>query len=1785
MDAETYARILDVKGIGKLPTFSGEQNEFHDWKFKFEVSMSLLQLREGMEAAIRIQGPIDFSDLSAEAQYKARVLFAILVQQVTGKALSIAKLVDSENGFEAWRRICSEYDPESNVRSSKMLVSILRPNFADDLEGFSKGLLDWEFSVKKWEMLSHYALPDFIKIAVIQGAAPKSIEPFLLYQEEFRVYQEMKEKILRYCHRNVKFDTSGDFVKPGENKNDPSAMNVDQLDKGKGKGKGKGFKGKSKDKGKGKGFKGSKGKDFKGGKGSGKSSGKFQSFANQKGKGSYQDSNQGYWHQSSSWDGYRHWGTQIRHPDHAKGKGNGKNSFMQVYDITAWDNDGSWYGPGGQTAMGPGAQQPSDPQAAAGSQNIKSSSASGNAQNQSSSSGVFVVGAVSAVETSEKEAVLIDSGSQINVCPLSAFPSIPLEPIQNEIHAVTASGKKLQHVGDKIITFRTENGFKVQSRFHVMNVEKTIFSAGRLSRAGHVLTFGQDSAFIQWEGKAHQKDHLIQKGSVYFLPAQVVLSSEGSEEIHRVSQIKVSSSDSPVEIYEINALNHGLLGDTIQRIQESGEKPKVAIFTSPDFISLDISSTTTVQAPQKRARLLKSIQLFLTLVSITMISAVMLVPTSCKIPSRLHRQVTQILPHSNLMDSCMYGHICANDKRIRVKNSVRMMTNQGLLSQATSLKKRCDGSHRHSVNGDSSEVPSQLIDNLKKEIRNTELPKVTKVEVDSIQSVCPLSQDDVAERLFGDGELDDLQEYAGDGQAFGLSDDEEVQKAQELEEDAQKAQELEQERVSLPVRVSKKPSQEEIAKHNLTHLPFASWCKHCIQRASDEPHLQRPKQELDPSESVEIQLDYSFMKTQKEGRQRKNLLIYVVPTQYGLSVLVPTKGPGAKGLLPMIKAFSLEAGLQNSFIRTRSDAEPSLMALIEKAVRELGLKFLPETGPSKSSQSTGGVSRYASIIAGQVRTLMSHLKEMHPSEEFTSDHKIFPYLVRHSSWVLNRYSVRRATGLTPFEATKRFPYKSKMLPFGVTAWMRIPGSTEPGQRIAPRWLHGVFLGRDSVSDEFIIVTEEGVFRSRTVRHVEGEDSSKLWTTLSWKERTNQRIVLTDPDEFQQAPSESPMPIADLPQQRVEVQKKDMQVGPDSEVRIQDSGTDPASQQVQDASTGTQVESRDVATEFDQVLRSDASTSMRPRTRDIAVPAQTKRTVEQDVTTKPTSDFSHLKRIRKSNCQEGGSSSSTSNPNKRRSETAAEELDPRVDPPTSTETQASSSTNALMIFLISVDGPPWFDSITGEQLDESQVSKGMEKELQSMKNMNVYQEVPESEADEVIKSRWVLSQKGPENVRCRIVAQQLANSVMDDTFASTSTPISLRLLLYFATVKKWEVCSGDVSTAFLHAELPKGCHVYVRPPVTETRKKPNVIWKLLKALYGLRHSPKWWQEHLRKLLMKFGWRPLVMDPSCYVRKDGLLVVHTDDLVMTGMQLEKWMKQIQQHLKVKWHGLFDSNWKKFLGKEYRRTADGFQVRVPEAYWEETVNVIGLGKAKVSSTPGEKSFATSVELLNAESHGLFRKAVGKLLWASAERPDLQFSIKELSRRCSSPTLRDWKLLERCLRYIKGTKTLCLSLSLDSGYEHDDKKITVELISDSDWAEDKSTSGHVLQIGGFTLQSSSKTQQQTSLSSCEAEFVSVSDGTQTAVYVQQLLEEINPECEVTIKVHTDSNSANSIANRRGPGRLKHLNRKFFWIQELTNLRVVRIPSAENIADMLTKYLPVKVLQHLVQKIKLVWP
>ena len=89
----------------------------------------------------------------------------------------------------------------------------------------------------------------------------------------------------------------------------------------------------------------------------------------------------------------------------------------------------------------------------------------------------------------------------------------------------------------------------------------------------------------------------------------------------------------------------------------------------------------------------------------------------------------------------------------------------------------------------------------------------------------------------------------------------------------------------------------------------------------------------------------------------------------------------------------------------KKDPEPALKWLADKiALRASadGIQLKVETAPKFSSQSIGAVGRAQDAVEGQIWCLRLEL-ETRLSVEVTPAMDVWPWLVRHARWLLERY--------------------------------------------------------------------------------------------------------------------------------------------------------------------------------------------------------------------------------------------------------------------------------------------------------------------------------------------------------------------------------------------------------------------------------------------------------------------------------------------------------------------------------------------------------------------------------------------------------------------------------------------------------------------------------------------------------------------------------------------------------------------------------------------------------------
>ena len=95
--------------------------------------------------------------------------------------------------------------------------------------------------------------------------------------------------------------------------------------------------------------------------------------------------------------------------------------------------------------------------------------------------------------------------------------------------------------------------------------------------------------------------------------------------------------------------------------------------------------------------------------------------------------------------------------------------------------------------------------------------------------------------------------------------------------------------------------------------------------------------------------------------------------------------------------------------------------------------------------------------------------------------------------------------------------------------------------------------------------------------------------------------------------------------------------------------------------------------------------------------------------------------------------------------------------------------------------------------------------------------------------------------------------------------------------------------------------------------------------------------------------------------------------------------------------------------------------------------------------------------------------------------------------------------------------------------------------------------------------------MSSCEAEYYALVDGSSRALGLQAAAKELGIVAEDMVLIaSTDSSAAKSYASRRGAGRIRHVEVKQLWLQQAVaegRVRLHKVLGTENPADVLTKY------------------
>ena len=224
-------------------------------------------------------------------------------------------------------------------------------------------------------------------------------------------------------------------------------------------------------------------------------------------------------------------------------------------------------------------------------------------------------------------------------------------------------------------------------------------------------------------------------------------------------------------------------------------------------------------------------------------------------------------------------------------------------------------------------------------------------------------------------------------------------------------------------------------------------------------------------------------------------------------------------------------------------------------------------------------------------------------------------------------------------------------------------------------------------------------------------------------------------------------------------------------------------------------------------------------------------------------------------------------------------------------------------------------------------------------------------------------------------------------------------------------------------------------------------------------------------------------------------------------------------------------------------------------------------------DKSIPPDPELLEWITNTPFRELIRSLNYiAVASRPNISFAVGRLASVLDCYRPEHWAAGLHVLRYLKGTRTLRLTLggamtSSLSGF------------ADSDYANCQDTSrsigGYCFSLGSGMISWRSKKQSHTGDSSCYAEYIALHSASQEAIFLRELLQELGflkPDaegCSPTTLLCDNEATTRLTQDHMWHPNTKHICVKYHSIRDNVHegiLKVIRIPSADNLSDILTK-------------------
>jgi hypothetical protein len=356
------------------------------------------------------------------------------------------------------------------------------------------------------------------------------------------------------------------------------------------------------------------------------------------------------------------------------------------------------------------------------------------------------------------------------------------------------------------------------------------------------------------------------------------------------------------------------------------------------------------------------------------------------------------------------------------------------------------------------------------------------------------------------------------------------------------------------------------------------------------------------------------------------------------------------------------------------------------------------------------------------------------------------------------------------------------------------------------------------------------------------------------------------------------------------------------------------------------------------------------------------------------------------------------------------------------------------------------------------------------------------------------------------------------------------------------------------------------------------------MYGLRQAGNNWFDALKMSLLNLGFRQSQHDPYLFIKSNCILITYVDDCLLfakTDEILDDIIKSLQQNFELTSEGSIGA----YLGIDIRRTPEGFLELAQPGLIQKIIAACGLqDQSTTHDTPATTILVPDQYGLPRIHHWNYQSLIGMLNYlAASTRPDIAFAVHQCARFSSNPKRSHELAIRRIIRYLKATSSQGYILRPSSSrnlnrFVDADFAGTLTPTDSDDLSSVKSRTGYVITFASCPVLWSSKLQTEITLSTTEAEYITLSQATRDLIPMRDLLQELSEATKLIVgstfahsTIFEDNQGCVELAGApRLRPRTRHIAIKYHHFRshvENGSIKIVWIDTKHQLAEFLQNH------------------